>query len=149
MVINPTLIVLPLAGSEFFGKDTGNMIDFGIFRPVPESFDFPNRIRFRSIDAGFDILSGADTVPYGVPNILTVIDGSVGGLNVWNGTTQILTGASRAFSWGLNVNLGIGLSFAGARSYNGDWSSIQIFSGEFSDKDRLNMLSYLTIKWGF
>ncbi len=147
MVVNPTG---GFASSEFFGKDTGNMIDFGIFNPGTLLNDLPDRIRFRSTDAGFDITSAQGTVTYGTPAIITAIDGPVGGLNCWNGTIQILTGASRAFSWGLNVNLGIGKSLnAGLRSYNGDNSESLIFPGEFSTENRLRILAYLTAEWGF
>jgi len=149
MVINPTA---GFGNSEFFGKDTGNMIDFGTFRP-PSNFNFPNRIRFRHADKGpgFDVTSASGTVPYGTPTIITVIDGPVSGLNAWNMNTNIFSVSTpRAFSWELNVNLGIGKSLdVGARSYHGDQSEIVIFPGEFSTENRLRILAYLTAKWGF
>jgi len=137
MVINPTS---GFGNSEVFGIDTGNRIDF--------AGDF---ISIRQAPRLVDSLAG--TVPQNIPTIITITDrqGSlVNDMNVYNGSTQILTNTLSAFSWAMNVNLGIGKSLnVGSRSYHGDISEIIMYPVILSTANRLRILAYLTAKWGF
>lgn len=145
MVINPTG---GFVSSEFFGRSTGNMIDFGTFKD-PNDFNFTNRIRFRNAPSTTEAISAQGSVIYGTPHIITITQGTtLNSLNVFNESTPILTNVFNVFVWAMNVNLGIGKSLdAGARSYNGDISEIIVYSKVVSAVERNQVVSYLS-RWG-
>jgi len=137
MVLNPTSGFL--AGSEAFGISTGQRISF------EEDF-------LVARDAPRLVVSADGTVPQDTPNIITISDLTKVGseMNAFNGSTQIMTDTLSAFGYSLNFDLGIGKSLnVGSRSFHGDISEIIVYPKILEDKLRLDVLAYLTVKWGF